>query len=288
MGTVYQGYSCEDNMPVAIKQVKPLFAEVPSIRKRAHTEASMMFRHRNLVEMLGCCEPHPSAGPIYIISKFVFGTNLDDFIKENMSNMPAALRCTKICDLLFPVMNALEYIHSHGIVHLDIKPSNIMVENGRNVRLMDLGISNTQEALLEDIKISFIGTPKYAAPEQFGLGYGGQGANVTSDIYSLAITMYELLTGRNPFESNDLKSGIELRKRKILPYSINVPNAIVDVLRKATSFNQAERYNSISEFRNAIQDALHKKQRNWRPLIIGVISFLILIILLITIILLVL
>ena len=276
MGIVYLGYSCDDGMPVAIKMVKPEYAEIPSIRKRAHTEAAMMYRHHNLVEMLGCCEAHPSKGHIYIISKFVYGINIDKFIDNNLKSLPVEMRWRKVCNMIFPVMDALEYIHSYGVVHLDIKPSNIMVENGNNVRLMDLGISNTAEALMHDAAKGFIGTPKYAAPEQFGGQSSSDIVNHITDIYCLGITIYELLTGRNPFKANRLREGVEFRQKRTLPYQPGIPNAVIDVLRKATAFEQGARFRSVSEFKKALQDAMNRKSTNRWPLIIGVSSVIVL------------
>ena len=270
MGIVYLGYSCDDGMPVAIKMVKPEYAEIPSIRRRAHIEASMMYRHRNLVEMLGCCEMHKTKGYIYIISKFVYGINIDKFVNENLRNVPAEMRWKKICSMIFPVMDALEYIHSYGVVHLDIKPSNIMVENGNNVRLMDLGISNTTEALMHDASKGFVGTPKYAAPEQFASHLNSDCVNHITDIYSLGITIYELITGKNPFKANSLKEALELRQKKILPYHPGIPNAVIDILRKATAFESRARFRSVYEFKSSLQAAMNSKSINRWPLIIGV------------------
>ncbi len=276
MGVVYLGYSCDEGMPVAIKMLKPEIAEVPSIRSRAHTEASMMYRHRNLVEMLGCCEAHPTKGHIYIISKFVYGVNIDKFIDNNFNNLPLAERCIKVCNILMPVMDALEYIHSYSVVHMDIKPSNIMVENGNNVRLMDLGISNTAEALSNDASQGFIGTPKYAAPEQFGVQECCNAVSQQSDIYSLGITLYELLTGKNPFATNSVVEAVERRRKVKLPYQPGIPNAVVDVLRKATCFEPGGRYKSVRDFKSALQVAITKKKRNVWPLVVALSSVLVL------------
>ena len=272
MGIVYLGYSCDNRMPVAIKMVMPEYAENPSIRKRAHTEASMMYRHNNLVEMLGCCEEHPSKGHLYIISKFVHGTNIDKFIENNLKSQPVETRWRKVCNMMFPVMDALEYIHSYDVVHLDIKPSNIMVENGNNVRLMDLGISNTAGELMHDASKGFIGTPKYAAPEQFGTRFSSDNVNPTTDIYCLGITIYELITGKNPYRANNLVEGAELRRNKTLPYHQGIPNTVIDVLRKATAYQQCARFRSVYEFRRALQEAMNSKKENRWPLIIGVSS----------------
>ena len=174
--------------------------------------------------------------------------------------------------VMFPIMDALEYIHSYDVVHLDIKPSNIMVENGNNVRLMDLGISNTADELMHDSSKGFIGTPKYAAPEQFGTRFSSDCVNHTTDIYCLGITIYELITGKNPYRADNLVEGAELRRKRELPYHPGIPNAVIDVLRKATAYQQGARYRSVYEFKNALQEAMNSKKENRWPLIIGVSS----------------
>lgn len=81
MGDVYRGYSCTTRRPIAVKRVKDAFANNPMIRERARQEASLSYRHPNLVEMLGCCEYARDKGPIFILSNFVNGTNVDGYMK---------------------------------------------------------------------------------------------------------------------------------------------------------------------------------------------------------------
>ena len=118
MGTVYLGRSCRTNERVAIKRVIDKFANVPSIRERARLEASLLFRHQNLVEMIGYCELNPYNGPIFIISRLVQGMTLDQHVEMHLRSRTDAVR--KICESIYPVFDALEYIHSKGIIHMDI------------------------------------------------------------------------------------------------------------------------------------------------------------------------
>ena len=164
MGVVYVGEECQTHEPVAVKRVVDHYANNPEIRRRAHQEADLMFSHPNLVEMLGCCEVRPDTGPIFIISRFVKGENIDKFINAYVRALPNAEH--RICELFLPVLDALAYIHTKGIIHMDIKPSNIMMEQGRNVRLMDLGIADVTDTINSSTS-GMMGTPKYAAPEQF-------------------------------------------------------------------------------------------------------------------------
>ena len=111
MGDVYRGYSCTTRKPIAVKRVKDAFANSPMIRERARQEASLSYRHPNLVEMLGCCEYAQDKGPIFILSNFVNGTNVDGYMKY-FENSP--LRVEKACCVIYSVLDALDYIHSKG------------------------------------------------------------------------------------------------------------------------------------------------------------------------------
>lgn len=256
MGTVYIGRSYQTNEPVAIKRVVDRYANIPAIRERARLEASLKFRHRNLVEMIGYCEYNPYEGPIFIISRLVQGITLDEHINRFLRQRPDSVK--RICETIFPVLDALDYLHTKGIVHMDIKPSNIMVENGCNIRLMDLGIATTHS----DLGISapgMVGTPKYAAPEQiYEEGQPQVKIEPSTDIYEMGITLYELLSGFNPFDSEDRDETIQRQRTLVLPASANIPSPILDVLRKATEKVQSHRYQSASEFKMALIQALLK------------------------------
>lgn len=268
MGTVYLGYDCQTNEQIAVKRIMDRYANVPSIRERARMEASMMFRHPNLIEMVGYCEVHPQQGPIFIISHLVRGMNIDKFIRAYIRQLPDAVN--RICNMMFPVFSALDYLHSSGIVHMDIKPSNIMVENSRNVRLMDMGIA-CEADVMNITAAGLLGTPKYAAPEQFILSPNND-TDISSrtDIYELGVTLYELIADYNPFDSQTIDESKEKHNSLVLPYIQGVSNAVVDVLRKATAVSPSDRYASVRDFKMDLQAALLKKAKpkfNWIRLI---------------------
>ena len=249
MGTVYYGVMSKTNVPVAIKKVKDIYSNDSNIRNRARQEAALMFRHRNLVEMLGLCEWEYNRGPIFIVSKYVHGDTFDRFVQMKLGSMPLIKRMRTICHMVMPIFEALNYLHNNNILHMDIKPSNIMVENGNNIRLMDLGIAYT-EAYQSANTSNMMGTPKYAAPEQFGKMGTNESVDNRTDIYELSVTIYELLCGENPFLSQTFDELIEKHKTLLLPYHKNIPRPIMDVLRKAAHPNKKMRYSNIVDFRN--------------------------------------
>ena len=281
MGTVYKGYDCNSGEPVAIKRVMDRYANNPEIRRRAHQEAELMFRHPNLVEMLGCCEVAPNRGPIFIVSNFVQGENIDQFINSHVRSLPNVEK--RICELFFPVLDALAYIHQKGIIHMDIKPSNIMMEQGKNVRLMDLGIADVTDTV-NTATSGMMGTPKYAAPEQFSDEKMDSQLTAATDIYEAGVTLYELLTMTNPFSASTVLEAKELHRELILEKKPMMSDAVYQVIRKATAIYPSDRYQNASQMKMALKTALTvpEPKSNWMPwLIAGIVAIALIVLLLI-------
>ena len=291
MGTVYLGFSCNSNQRIAVKRVKDVYANNKMIRERAKQEASLSFSHPNLVQMIGLCEVAPNYGPIFILSGYVAGITLDAHVKEQLNYLSHEDKIEKISNELCNVLDALQYLHSRGVVHRDVKPSNIMIENGSVVKLMDLGIARLNGGNKYS-SYGFIGTPQYAAPEQILRDSDNTEINAQTDIYALGVTYYELLTGKNPFKT-DVEAEMLSRQIKMkLPYDKKIPRSIFNVILKATEKVPSKRYKSASEFKFAILDALQRSRENsikdwvltnWKLLFGGFVVILILLIIVFTI-----
>lgn len=286
MGDVYRGYRCNNGAVIAVKRVKDSYANNKMIRERARQEASLAFRHQNLVEMIGYCECAPDWGPIFILSKFVYGEDIDKYVRA-FSDSPN--RVEKISKAVMSVLDALDYIHSRGVIHRDIKPSNIMVEQGSNIRLMDLGISRMNGGN-KFSQYGFIGTPQYSAPEQIKREEGNMTnpINATTDIYELGITFYELLTGKNPMDKGSETETLVAQITEPLPSDPKIPPKLMQVILKATEKEQCKRYQSAIEFKNAIKCALlpdptfSEKVSHWVEdhtitVVVSVVSFFVLV-----------
>lgn len=257
MGDVYRGYRCRSGEQIAVKRIKDYYSRNKTVRERARQEASLVFRHPNLVETIGYCEYAPDRGPIFILSRFVRGRTIDKYVKEIADPSD---RIERICNAVCAVLDALDYIHSRGVIHRDIKPSNIMVENNSNVRLMDLGISRISRSGSFS-QFGFIGTPQYSAPEQICQeeGNSDRSINATTDIYELGITFYELLTGINPMNCPSDSETLSRQMTIPLPADSSIPPKLMTVIRKATEKEQIKRYQTALEFREAIIAYLQPK-----------------------------
>lgn len=264
MGDVYRGYRIKDSSFVAVKRVKDSYANNKMIRERAQQEASLAFRHPNLVEMVGYCEYAPTYGPIFILSHYVNGENIDKFVTR-LAEKPN--RVEKICQLIYPVLDALDYVHSRGVVHRDIKPSNIMVENESNVRLMDLGIARMNGGNKFSVH-GFIGTPEYSAPEQILREQDNANVHInsTTDVYALGITLYELIVGKNPMADESESETLMRQMKNPLPPDSKIPSKLMRVIRKATEKEQNRRYQSALEFKAAIKAAFEPDPTAWEKL----------------------
>lgn len=264
MGTVFIGRSCTNlSIRVAIKRVAPQYENIQSIRQRAILEGSLRFGHPNLIRMIGCCEYDPinKKGPIWIISHLVQGINLDDHV-VNLKRSKRPIQ--NIVETIFPVLDALDYLHSKNIVHLDIKPKNIMFENGRNIRLMDLGIASVgRDGSPQTAGI--YGTPQYAAPEQFieDNNLNQSPINATTDIYQVGVTLYELLTQINPYDAPTIHQTMMMHRTVKLPTSKDVPKPLLKVLQKATEPEQCNRYQSALLMKKALKEALKEYELCW-------------------------
>lgn len=258
MGIVYLGFSLESNERVAIKRIKDRYSNNIKIRERARQEASLALSHPNLVEMKGLCECSLNEGPIFILSGYVAGITIEAHVKEQLNILSPNDRLERIVSEICCVLDALQYLHSHGVVHRDVKPSNIMIENGTIVRLMDLGIARLNGGNKYS-SFGFIGTPQYAAPEQIARRESNVEISSRADIYSTGITLYELITGINPFKTMVEAEVLARQMTMKLPYHNKLPRSIYKVILKATEKAQEKRFQSAAEFKYALLEALRSR-----------------------------
>ena len=257
MATVYKAYDTRLEREVAIKIIRhEAFPpnQLTMILKRFEREAKALagLSHPNIVGVIDYGEYE---GMPYLVMVYLSGGTFRDRIGRPMPWRNAVR-------LLIPVAHALEYTHEHNIIHRDIKPSNIlMTENGQPM-LTDFGLVK----IFEDKGVtnltasgSGLGTPDYMAPEQ----WTGE-ATALSDLYSLGVVLYEMITGHRPYTS-DTPAGILLKQvNEPLPlptqYVPDLPQDVESVLLKALARNPDDRYPDMRSFADALQDLLDSRE----------------------------
>ena len=287
MGVVYRGFRVDQNTGLRTEvAIKALHADLPEeVYARAEREASIQLRHDNLVEMLGLISVFESNRwgesiyHHYVVSEFLHGIELSDLlagrldkIKDGDDRFARELYNNYIKDkegtsiyIIKNILSGVLALHDKGYIHRDIDPSNIMVTSNGHIKLIDFGIAKNLKALGSNDKLmtaagKFIGKGEYASPE---LVLGDvRSQNYTTDIYALGILFYRLLVGRLPFNGSQYEVFQNQLKSKG-PIG-NIENkALANVIRKATEKVQSHRYNSIAEFRVAIDAAEKFKPGFW-------------------------
>lgn len=248
MGKVYLARHPDSREEVAIKVLPPRKAaeeEQALLRFRREMELSGRVRHPNLALMLGDGEEQ---GVHFMVLEYVPGESLFQAVKGERGG---PLRVPDVARLFLQVAEGLGAAHSAGLVHRDVKPSNIMITPEGDVRVLDLGLARAVE---EDRPLTrtdtIVGTLDYASPEQL---VNAASADRRSDLYSLGCTMYFALAGRPPFEGGDIVNKI-FKQRMDDPEPLErvargVPPAFAAIVRKLMAKNPDDRYQDTDELR---------------------------------------
>ena len=258
MGAVYKvRHRFFDEIRV-IKVMQAHLETAPELKERFLGEAKRgkQLRHPNLAEVLDFSIA--GDGTAYMVMEFIEGTNLREVLARN----EGPLQYDTVVPIAEQVLDALGYLHSRKFVHRDISPDNIMLVGGSaaepRVKLIDLGISKSLEATRQlTMAGKFIGKVKYAAPEQFSGTVDGR-----SDLYSLGVVLYELLTGEMPITGKDNLSviaGVVSRPPRAFEETDpqgRVPPRLRQAVMKALEKSPDDRFQTTAEFRDALRDAI--------------------------------
>jgi serine/threonine protein kinase len=251
MAVVYKAYQPSLNRYVAIKVLPPQFAFDEQFVQRFLREArgAAALHHPNIVTIH---DVNQQDSYYFIVMEYVQGETLDELLARS-----GPLPLPRIGRIVSQVADALEHAHQQGLIHRDIKPSNIMVDEQRNdsVTLMDFGLVRAAEGTGLTRTGTIVGTPEYMSPEQ------GQGESVDSrtDIYSLGVVIFKMLTGHVPFTRSTphavLIAHITQEPPSITSITPSLPRAVEAVVRKAMAKDRESRYTRASELARDLETA---------------------------------
>ncbi|MGI5878374.1 MAG: Stk1 family PASTA domain-containing Ser/Thr kinase [Christensenellales bacterium] len=253
MAIVYKGYCVDNGREVAIKILRPEFLGEEQFAARFRKEAQITVRHshRNFVNTIdvGEHEGHP-----YIVMEFVEGLTLKELIQQK-----GGLPLSDVVDIGSQIADALYYAHSHKIVHRDIKPQNILLANDGTVKVADFGIAKAADSSTVTMSgTHMMGSVHYLSPEQARGGYTDE----KTDIYSLGVVLYEMATGRIPFDGETpvAVALMHMQDAPTPPRRINpdIPRALEDVILKALEKESAMRYGSARELGRDLERVLQE------------------------------
>lgn len=240
MAIVYKAYCTVLNRYVAIKVLKEEYASDDEFRKRFYNEAQAVAKlsQNNIVSIYDVCQD--GDGPEYIVMELCEGVTLKDYLRKKHH-----LTWQETLFFAQQVARALDHAHSRGIIHQDIKPQNIMLLRDGTAKVMDFGIAsfaNSQET--RKVSSEAIGSVHYISPEQAK----GITADFRTDLYSLGVVMYEMLTGTLPFRGDTAVAVVMQHLNTVppVPSSIvpEIPKAMDEIVMHAMCANASQRYSS--------------------------------------------
>jgi tRNA A-37 threonylcarbamoyl transferase component Bud32 len=249
MGTVYEGFDKNLKRPVAIKRLRPELQKKARERARFIREAELVaaLQHPHTVQIYTILQNEDDT---HIIFEYINGQTLHDLLNASSGRH---LDTRRALEVLRQIAEAVDHAHGRHVIHRDLKPANVMIDERGWAKVMDFGIARqVADSLVQTTTNTIVGTPTYMAPEQT-MGE----VKKESDVYSLGISFYEMLTGGLPFKGsenlNDKLNGRFLAPSMLLP---GLPPAIDAVIAKAIAPRAEDRYHCCMDLYRAAESAL--------------------------------
>lgn len=256
MANVYLGHDIILQRDVAIKVLRLEFANDPEFIERFDREAqaATSLFHPNIVSIYDVGEEDDI---LYIVMEYVDGLTLKEYVLNN-----GPLSVEKAIDIMEQLTSAIEHAHENGLIHRDIKPQNVLIDHNGTIKVTDFGIAVALSATALTQTNSVLGSVHYLSPEQ---ARGGK-ATKKSDIYSLGIVFYELLTGQLPFSGQSPVSialkHLQNETPSVREANPSIPQSVENIILKSTTKDPFHRYQSIAEMQEAIIVALNQENIN--------------------------
>lgn len=266
MAVVYRAQQQNIKREVAVKVIQPSLRQNADFSARFEREAQTIasLSHPNIIKVfdygilrgfyLRLMDPTADArkNMIYVVMELLTGGDLSDMIRQGALSLP------QISQFLTGIASALDYAHQKGVIHCDLKPENILLDEGRNVVLADFGIARliSDTSAKEEDSDFIAGTPYYMAPEQ----WSGQPTDARTDVYALGIILFEMLTGKAPYDADTPYKLMNKHLLAPVPAVRDVrpelPGALQAVLQRALAKEAAQRYPTagqlVAEFNAAV------------------------------------
>ena len=250
MANVYLAHDTYLDRNVAVKVLRGDLANDEKFVRRFQREAlsATSLSHPNIVEIYDVGEDD---GQYYIVMEYVDGKTLKQVLKQR-----GHLSVTEVIDIMLQVTDGMAHAHDAYIIHRDIKPQNIMILSNGMIKITDFGVAIALNSTQLTQTNSVMGTVHYIPPEQAN----GKGSTIRSDIYSMGIMMYELLTGFLPYKGDNAVEIALKHLREPLPsvrkFDSSIPQSIENVIIKATAKNPKNRYKDAREMHDDLKTAL--------------------------------
>lgn len=247
MGAVYQAHDRELERQVAIKIVRGDMASNPEILRRFKQELILarQITHKNVIRIFDLGQ---ADGIKFITMEYIEGENLQSILRHKKKLEPA-----EAANIMAQVCRALEAAHAEGVIHRDLKPQNIMVDKGGRAYVMDFGIARSMLGAGMTQTGALIGTPDYMSPEQAK----GQTLDARSDLFSVGIIFYELLSGQTPFDADTTMGKLWKRTnepaRPLDELDKAIPQALSNIVRKCLEIDPQKRFGSAAELLQQIE-----------------------------------
>src|SRR5882672_12577117 len=247
MGAVYKARDKELDRVVALKLIRPELAKNPEVLRRFKQELILarQVTHKNVIRIFDLGQ---SDGIKFITMDFVEGQDLRSLLLEKNKLAPE-----QAARIMLQICRALEAAHAEGVIHRDLKPQNIMLDASGRILVMDFGIARSAYLPGMTQTGALIGTPEYMSPEQGK----GEKLDERSDLFSLGIICYELVTGQSPFYSETplatLWKRMQEKAKPLCEVDPSIPKPLSDIIDKAMEIEPADRFASAGEMAQQLE-----------------------------------